>query len=79
MINKSKSAIRITFITSDKTNKKIEACNFNPKICKPVSTYIGKKGIIKGKKKTNKNKLISLVEFEDHNRIWINLHEIKYL
>ena len=58
---------------------KVKIYRFNPNTCKTIISYIGQVGIIKGKKNMNRNQIISLVEFEDHNRIWIRLNELEYI
>ena len=59
--------------------REVKTHSFSPNICRNILLYRSRIGIIKGKQTIDKNQIFSLVEFEDNNRIWIALHEIKYI
>lgn len=59
-------------------NKKIIVINLNYKISEEIQYYSNKRGVIKGIKKINENTCIYLIEFLNHNRIWLIKQEFKF-
>lgn len=58
-------------------NKKVIVTNLNYKLSSDIQCYANKIGIIKGIKKINENIFIYLVEFFNHNRIWLIQQEFQ--
>lgn len=58
-------------------NQKVLIMKFNCKIELEIQCYSLKIGVIKGIKKLRNNFNIYLIEFLNHNRIWVMAHEIK--
>lgn len=50
---------------------------FNCKIDSDIQYYSQQMGIIKGIKKVKNHLSIYLIEFLNHNRIWVMAHELK--
>lgn len=58
-------------------NQKVLIMKFNCKIELDIHYYSLKIGVIKGIKKLRNNFTIYLIEFLNHNRIWVMAHELK--
>lgn len=61
------------------TNQIVKIKEFHCKINLNIQYYSKQKGTIKGIKTLQINKLIYLIEFFDHNRIWATSNELDFL
>jgi len=59
-------------------NQKVIIIKLNYKINSEIQYYSNQVGVIKGIKKINKNIFIYLIEFLNHNRIWVMKQEFKF-
>ena len=58
-------------------NQEVLIKKFNCKIDSDIHYYSQKRGTIKGIKKFNSHVTLYLIEFLNHNRIWVMAHELK--
>lgn len=59
-------------------NKKVIITELNCKINSDIQYYSNQLGLIKGIKKINKSIFIYLIEFLNHNRIWVIKQEFEF-
>lgn len=59
-------------------NKKVIITTLNCKINSEIQYYSNQIGIIKGLKTINKNIILYLIEFLNHNRMWAMKQEFEY-
>ena len=58
-------------------NQQVRTTRFDCKINLEIQYYSNQTGIIKGIKKLKHNTFIYLIEFLNHNRIWIMTQELQ--
>lgn len=58
-------------------NQQVRTTRFDCKINLDIQYYSNQTGIIKGIKKLKHNTFIYLIEFLNHNRIWIMTQELQ--
>jgi len=59
-------------------NKKVIITKLNCKINSNIQYYSNQAGLIKGIKKMNQNIFLYLIEFLNHNRIWVMKQEFEF-
>jgi len=59
-------------------NKKVIVTKLNCKINSNIQYYSNQVGLIKGIKKIDKNIFIYLIEFLNHNRVWLLKQEFEF-
>jgi len=59
-------------------NKKVIVIKLKCKINSELQYYSNQVGLIKGIRKINSNIFIYLIEFLNHNRIWVMKQEFKF-
>lgn len=65
-------------LVNQSINKKVIVTKLNCKINSEIQYYSNQVGLIKGIKKIDKNIFIYLIEFLNHNRIWVMKQEFEF-